>query len=94
MLLTTTPDFDLKMLKYLCENVERHKTMSGDDKLNLEVSVGKKLADKYIYKQTNLPKPTPQQEQFIKERIKEKLNKENSEQEMQERIQEQLNKQL
>ena len=93
MLLTTSPDFDLQMLKYLCQNVEKHKKMNDDDKLNLEVSVGKKLADKYIYKQTNLPKPTPQQELFIKERIKEKLNKENSEQEMQERIQEQFKNQ-
>lgn len=92
MLLTTSPDFDLNMLKYICENVEKHKTLSDDEKLNLEVSVGKKLADKFIYKQTNLPKPTPQQEQFIKERIKEKLNKENSEKEMQDRIQEQINK--
>ena len=74
-LLLSNNNFDMKMLKYICENVDKHKTLSDDEKLNLEVDVGKNLANKYIYSQTSFPKPTQQQEDFIKEKLKEKILK-------------------
>ena len=74
-LLLTNSELDMKMLKFICKNVDEHKTLSREDQLNLEVDVGKKLANKYIYSQTNLPKPTPQQEEFIRNKLKEKIYK-------------------
>ena len=77
-LLLTNDDFDMGMLKFICQNVDEHKNLSKEEKLNLEVDVGKKLANKYIYSQTNLPKPTLQQEQFIKNKLKEKIFKDDN----------------
>jgi len=70
--LITTENFNMEMLKFLCENVDKHKKMSENDQFELEVNIGKHLANQYIYTQTNLPKPTPQQEEFLKEKLKEK----------------------
>lgn len=77
-LLLTNNDFDMGMLKFICQNVDEHKNLSREEQLNLEVNVGKKLANRYIYSQTNLPKPTPQQEEFIKSKLKEKIYKEHN----------------
>tara|TARA_B100000886_G_C20403902_1_gene483814 strand:- start:1260 stop:1610 length:351 start_codon:yes stop_codon:yes gene_type:complete len=78
-LLVSNNEFDMSMLKFICKNVDEHKKLSKEEQLNLEVNVGKKLANKYIYSQTNLPKPTSQQEEFIKSKLKEKIyNKEDN----------------
>jgi hypothetical protein len=72
-LLITNDNFDMNMLKFICKNVDKHKILSDNEKFELEVDIGKKLANKYIYSQTSLPKPTKEQEEFIKEKLKEKL---------------------
>ena len=73
-MLTINDTLDLNMLKFLCENADKHKNMTQDQQLDLEVDIGKKLADKYIYSSTNINRPTQQQENFIKETLKNKLN--------------------
>lgn len=72
-LLLSNEELDMKMLKYICKNVDTHKTLNKDEQLNLEVDVGKNLANKYIYTQTSLPKPSKEQEEFIKNKLKEKI---------------------
>lgn len=77
-MLTINDTLDLKMLKFLCENADKHKNMTQDQQLDLEVDIGKKLADKYIYSSTNINRPTQQQENFIKETLRNKLNNGNN----------------
>ena len=76
-MLTINDTLDLNMLKFLCENAEKHKNMTQNQQLDLEVDIGKKLADKYIYSSTNINRPTQQQEDFIKETLRNKLNANN-----------------
>ena len=57
-MLTINDTLDLNMLKFLCENADKHKNMTQDQQLDLEVDIGKKLADKYIYSSTNINKLT------------------------------------
>jgi hypothetical protein len=74
-MLISSESVDLEMLKFICENVEiNSKLTSKEERLELEIKVGDKLAHQYIYTQTNLPQPTQQQREFIKEKLRNKLN--------------------
>ena len=70
-LLITNDDFDMNMLKFICKNVDKHKILSDNEKLELEVDIGK-LANKYIYSQ-HLYQTNKRTRRIYKRKIKRKI---------------------
>ena len=73
MMLTLQEKIDLTLLKYLCETADKQNLLNKkEEKTEIDFEVGDKLADKFIYNKFN--RPTNEQENFIKETLRKKIN--------------------
>ena len=73
MMLTLQEKIDLTLLKYLCETADKQNLLNKkEEKTEIDFEVGDALADKFIYNKFN--RPTNEQENFIKETLRKKIN--------------------
>jgi len=71
-MLTIDSNIDLNMLKFMCEMSEK-QTNNKEENLNIEIEIGDRLANKYLYND-KFKEPTNEQKEFIKNSLKRKLN--------------------
>jgi len=73
MMLTLQEKIDLTLLKYLCETADKQNLLNKkEEKTEIDFEVGDALADKFIY--NKFYRPTNEQENFIKETLRKKIN--------------------
>ena len=86
-MLITSQTVDLKLLKLLCNSAEDHNSLTKDEQIENEFSIGDNLAKKYIY--DKFPEPSKKQTEFIKETLRKKIKNDTTFNTSQEQEQEQ-----
>ena len=73
-MLTISENTDLKLLKFLCDLSEKQNKLTTTDKrIENDFEVGDKLAHNYVY--DKFPEPSLNQQEYIKESIRNKIKK-------------------